>query len=176
MSTKRIYLIPETPDVPVAPEDKLLEHLRTIGLTGDRIERFPGSFWHGARFIDLMGLTSKSKDGRYAITVATLRDMEIVGSAEVQYVRPTCRCGVSLESWEDALSVTPWTKGATNSTVTCSVCGLENYPWEWNWNHRLGFARQYIQVDDVLSEPTSELLGSLGSLTDSPWTYLRYHM
>lgn len=179
MSTKNTYLFPETPDV-VVPEDKLVEHLWTIGFIGERNERAVEWFWRGPRFMELMGVASEPKDHfspRSGIHVVTETDVQLIVSAEVQHVRPACRCGASLENWADAFSVTPWAKDAIKPTVTCPKCRRENHLWEWIWDHRAGFARQYIEVLDFLWKgPTAELLESLGGLTHTPWTWARYHM
>jgi hypothetical protein len=85
---------------------------------------------------------------------------------------PRCRnCRSLLKNWQKMLSSG---KELGPASIPCPACGEAGPPWTYDWKEKAGFARLFIQVEEVFpgeAAPTPALLGLLDDSTGCKWRH-----
>jgi hypothetical protein len=175
MSTARTYLIPANPESPLVSHEVLIGALKQVGFLGKPIEGFSDAFRFGPEAFRFFGVPREEVDGESsAISLTTDSEIAIITSGLFDNSIATCQCGFKLEDFVIALEVLPWEKEASRPTATCPSCRRENLPWEWKWNHYVGFARQCIEIESGHPTPTLDLMNILCRCSGFDWDYIHY--
>lgn len=179
MSDSKTYFAPVDPThAPFSIEDLILR-LQAAGFLGEAIHGWPRSFRFPnedvQRFIANALVEPSAIDDSF-ISFEFAPEMELFASCYFDEADVACRCGFRLGDNAAPLFVRAWESKATRDTVQCPSCRRENYPWEWNWHHCVGFGRQWIEAGSGNPVPTQELLALLKECTGLEWDYTFYHL
>lgn len=180
MHDRRLVLFPRDAHASTPDVSALIKELTTAGFVEGESRHRQGAYMPGHRFMSLitflgcspkvsMGDDIANESNRYYIEVpAPTEAITVIRDArEISARCPGCG---SRQSLSGSVSV--------EVAMVCSQCGFSAPPYEWNWRHRVGFGRVWINVWGVHegeAVPGEELLQRLEKLTGFAWNYAWCH-
>ena len=176
MHDRRLVLFPRDAQAPSPDVSVLIKELRAAGFIEGESRHRQGAYMPGPRFMSLITFLGCSPSvameddtaddsNRYTVEMPAATDDISVIRDDREVVAPCPGCG-STQSLP--LSLAP------DAAMVCSHCGFGAPAYEWNWRHRVGFGRVWINVWGVHegeAVPGEELLQSLERLTGYAWNY-----
>ena len=180
MNRSRLVLFPENAESPAPDQIRLLDGLLSAGLIGSATDPGVNVYHPGNRFMMLLTFLGCSPTvsmvddpdrdddpNRYFIEFPPVTK-EITVIQDTRKISPRCpHCGKTSASWHSPLT-------SAGELHECDHCGLHVKAHDWNWRHRLGFGRVWINIRGVHegeAVPGEQLLETLEKLTGLVWDY-----
>ena len=184
MNNASLVLCPLDPYWTPPVDHDLAQFLQSIQLIGETYQN-QAQFLAGERFLELVAFMGCSPDIRFEPGDSEDPFCNIVlrpHTATVEFHcgdhahTPRCpRCRAPISNWQDR--ITDWQDQGAESLWSCPGCAYEDSPWRFNWRRSAGFARCFIEIDNIFPKeaiPQQQLLDKLDSHYWVSWHYF-YH-
>lgn len=158
---------------------RLTASLLATGFIGSPLADRDDAFVIGEHFFELIAFTGCAVHVESAPDAkAPFCHIRIVGP----FARPRFMCGrntrpprcpscrTPFPGWKEQLG--SWNQDP--GEVHCPACGDTGPPWVFDWKEKAGFARLFVQVEEVFpgeATPTPGLMGLLEGSTGVAWRY-----
>ncbi|KPK11937.1 MAG: hypothetical protein AMJ68_03815 [Acidithiobacillales bacterium SG8_45] len=180
MNKFRLVLFPDDAESQAPDRKRLFDGLLSAGLIGSAPASDANIYHPGERFMTLLiflgcsPTVSMADDpdhdnnpNQYYVEFPAATP-EITVIQDTSKVSPRCpKCGKANSNWYSPLT-------SAGEMRECVQCGLQAKAYEWNWRHRLGFGRAWINIWGVHegeAVPGDKLLETLEKLTGLVWNY-----
>lgn len=173
----RLVLFPQDAENPPVAKSAMCHHLLELKLMSGVSRRHPHLHLPGSEFMSLVtflgcspavSMTAEAEQtpNPYFIEAVKGQDsvVAICGSSHRDPRCPQCK-----------REATNWNRVAESDTgLVCTQCGFRSSLSDWDWRHRAGYGRQWINVWGVYegeAVPGDKLLESLHILSGVAWNY-----
>lgn len=175
----RLVLFPREADSQPVTSFIIRDHLFELEMTNGVAQRDKTLLLPGPAFMSLitflgcspavpMAMAGETQTAnQYFIEVAASSD-SIIAICGTPRQTPRCpQCKLAVPNWNDS----PETVGVQS---VCANCGFSSQLGSWDWRHRAGFGRQWINIWGVHegeAVPGEKLLNSLQEISGFAWNF-----
>lgn len=173
----RLVLFPQDAENPPVAKSAMRHHLLELKLMSAMSRRHPHLHLPGSEFMSLVTFlgcspaVSMTADEDQAPNPYFIEAVDIhksvVSICGASHRAPRCpQCRREVSDWSDV--------SAVGGELVCSQCGFNSPLSGWDWRHRAGYGRQWINVWGVYegeAVPGDKLLESLHTLSGVAWNY-----